>query len=257
MLAFMMLQQTIDLASRSLATIVLVVAIAVVARAAAASADFKTILGSTGSLGAGTVTSFVTTDAAGTPSALGLTLPDAALAGLPATNATTVVPLPRVSGLPFVAVVVDWEPNGHPPAGIYTVPHFDIHLYEIDESVRAAVAPTAREAAVTPAPDLVPLGYRVGAVVPHVGVLAASATAPEFAGQPFVATPIWGYWNGRNAFVEGMVTRERIASHARLDQAIDQPRAVTEPGRYPGAWHLTYDATKHETTVLFDGLVEH
>lgn len=50
----------------------------------------------------------------------------------------------------------------------------------------------------------------VHAVVPGEGVHVEDVTAKEFYGQPFDTTLIYGFYNGKMAFVEPMVTRHYL-----------------------------------------------
>jgi hypothetical protein len=39
---------------------------------------------------------------------------------------------------------LDWNPRGHIPDGVYTVPHFDVHFYLITREQREEIVPVAR-----------------------------------------------------------------------------------------------------------------
>src|SRR5688500_14232731 len=92
---------------------------------------------------------------AGEPAELGVALSEAAPAGLPDHNSpggqqmpdgmkTFVYPLtmPANNPTPYRNVLLDWNPGGHEPPGIYDKPHFDFHFYTIDEAERHAIMPT-------------------------------------------------------------------------------------------------------------------
>src|SRR5262249_46822606 len=114
-------------------------------------------LGSQVELGKGTVSSFAELNAKGEPAAIGVVFSPAALDGLPeggsdhhhcvdrnkdgsVDHATEciptfehVIPLPdavtRRGDILFKWVLLNWNPVGHIPPGIYDVPHFDIHFF--------------------------------------------------------------------------------------------------------------------------------
>ena len=46
---------------------------------------------------------------------------------------TTVLPLHQkaIAATAFEHIGINWNPGGHPPAGVFTVPHFDFHFYMI------------------------------------------------------------------------------------------------------------------------------
>jgi hypothetical protein len=177
---------------------------------APAAQSLTALAGTTAPVSAGSISSYVTTDAAGKPVEMGLTLNDAALTGLGDDMSMVVLSLPHVANLAFQNAVINWNPHGHPPAHIYDVPqHFVL------------------------------------------------ASAPEFHGQPFTATPIYGFWNGHLAFVEGMVTTAYLTSRQSMTQFLRQPAAVDKPGYYPTSWQIAHNAAIHTTTVAFDGFVKH
>ena len=50
---------------------------------------------------------------------------------------------PPVDGLNYTFAGIDWNPAGHPPAGVWTVPHFDFHFYFVPEAdVNAMTTPS-------------------------------------------------------------------------------------------------------------------
>ena len=48
---------------------------------------------------------------------------------------------PEVEGLNFTFAGVDWNPMGHPPENVWTVPHFDFHFYLPPASAIATIPP--------------------------------------------------------------------------------------------------------------------
>src|SRR4051812_35510374 len=106
-------------------------------------------------LGGGTATSYAEMDGNGTPTAIGVVWSAHALDGLPAHSDEHrcfgrdkdgsilgdtkcqhthefVIPLPdslaRRDDIPFKWVLLNWNPTGHIPPGVYDVPHFDVHF---------------------------------------------------------------------------------------------------------------------------------
>ena len=73
----------------------------------------------------------------GTPLAAGLTLSDDALESLPSEPTSWVLPFHRkASATPFTHVLIDYNPHGHEPPGVYDLPHFDVHFYIIPSAER-------------------------------------------------------------------------------------------------------------------------
>lgn len=195
-----------------------------------------------GTLGKGTVTLWQR----GTQ--LGVTIDKAAFASLPAKE--TRVDLP-VHAAPFQLVEIDWHPYGHPPAGVYTVPHFDAHFYVIPKAERNAIAfaapgsvPKARDA-------IVPMGYITdGTVEPQMGMHYVPGSAQEFHGKPFMATQIWGYNKGHLAFVEAMFSMKFVNAKQSWTQAVARPNDSKTAAGLPRTMSVTRNAAGGYDIVL-------
>lgn len=171
------------------------------------------------------------------------------------------LPMPatlRETDAPIVFAGIDWNPRGHPPFEVYTLPHFDFHFYFVDRAtVDADVPPGGCDAdgdgqpdAVVPcdvnekglkplAPDQSPPGYvSTEDVVPRMGNHWVLADAPELRGERFTHTLIWGSFDGELTFVEPMITREflrglRAGREHMVVTEIAMPEAFPEAGLYP------------------------
>ena len=216
-------------------------------------------------LGNGTVSSYAEFESQGTLTAIGVVWSSTALDGLAsgsdqhrcfsrnrngAIDATTkcqhtheyVIPLPdavaRRNDIPFKWVLLNWNPAGHIPPGIYDVPHFDVHF---------AMAPIADIFAIEPGPcgpefvrcdqfqvgrKPLPANYMhpdykdVEAVVPAMGNHLIDLTGPEFNKQPFTSSWIFGVYDGKAIFYEAMVARAFILSKPNTCWPIKSPKAV-------------------------------
>jgi hypothetical protein len=172
---------------------------------------------------------------------------------------------------PFTYLLVNWNPGGHIPPGVYDVPHFDIHFYLNSNAERLAIRPG-------PCPQLVncddyelgkvPLPAKYGtadhvdvdAVEPAMGNHLIDLTGPEFAGEPFTHSFIYGIWNGHVTFYEPMVTHEWFASlrdGTRADACFDLklPQAWERAGWYPTEYCLRYRPNRDELTASLEGFV--
>lgn len=215
-------------------------------------------------VGDGSARSWITVNADGAPLALGLALDDSALAGLP-TDSTAmpewVVPLPAqaIAATPFKEIGLDWNPVGHPPQGVYTVPHFDVHFYMIDEAGRDQITPAdsqfAEKGAKAPAADLIPTDYMaVPGTVPRMGTHWVDSTAAELHGSPFTKTFIYGFYDAHMIFVEPMVTMAYLQSKPDSALApVKTPARYETAGNYPSSYGVWYDATAHEYHVALGG----
>ncbi|HZI83855.1 MAG TPA: hypothetical protein VFF44_08060, partial [Casimicrobiaceae bacterium] len=216
-------------------------------------------------LGDGTVSTYAELDRAGAPTAIGVVWSSTALQGLPpdsdqhrcvgrtkdgTVDANTkcqhthefVIPLPdevaRRADIPFKWVLLNWNPVGHIPPGIYDTPHFDVHFemgpiaeaFAIEsgpcgpELVRCDQFVTARKPL---APNYMPPDYvDVEAVVPVMGNHLIDVTGPEFRKEPFTRSWIYGVYDGKVIFYEAMVTRDYLLGRPNGCLPIKTPKAV-------------------------------
>jgi hypothetical protein len=201
---------------------------------------------------------------------IGVALDERALQGLPTDMAMHMydLRLPAQSPAPYQFVQLDWNSHGHPPMGVYTDPHFDFHFYVTSKAERDAIMPTdpafAAKANHLPpeqyrAPFNVPLvppgGQPVDAAVPMMGVHWFDVRSPEFNGASFTRTFIYGSWDGQVTFYEPMVTRAYLLSKPDAVMPISVAPQFREPGHYPTAYRVSYDAQAREYRVALSGLV--
>lgn len=213
----------------------------------------------------GSAWSWIKLDAAGNPSQLGLSIDDAAMKSLPSSSAGTgegheheavvILPLDGVAkaATPFDHIETDWNPNGHEPAGIYDKPHFDFHFYMVPEG-EVAAATNAEKLNANPPADYLPQNYVPGAPVPQMGKHFVDVTSPEFAGQPFTQTFIYGSYDGKITFYEPMITLDFLKSTTTYEKPIPQPSKFRKAGYYPTKMRVS----KHDgvTDVILDGFVQ-
>ena len=182
-----------------------------------------------------------------------------------------VIPLPdavaRRGDIPFKWVLLNWNPVGHIPPGIYDVPHFDVHFYiEPIANIFAVVSGPCGpefvrcdqfEVAKQPPPaNYVPPDFRdVDAVAPAMGNHLIDLTGPEFNKQPFTRSWIYGVYGGRVIFYEEMVTRAVLLNKPQSCSPMKSPKAVATSGFYPTVSCLRHNAMTGETTVSLETFV--
>ena len=201
---------------------------------------------------------------------IGVALDEGAMQGLPMDGGMYMydLRLPAKSPAPYTFVQLDWNAHGHPPMGVYTEPHFDFHFYTISKAERDAIVPSdpafAAKAnnlppeASRPAfyvPLVPPGGQPVEAAVPMMGVHWFDVRSPEFNGGAFTRTFIYGSWNGQFTFYEPMITRAYLLSKPDAVSPISPLPQVQEPGQYPTAYRVSYDAQAREYRIALSGLV--
>ncbi len=172
---------------------------------------------------------------------------------------------------PLTYLLVNWNPHGHGPPLVYDLPHFDIHFYMNAESERLKIRPGPCGELVNcddyklgkklPAPKYYPSDFEdLDAVAPAMGNHLIDRTGPEFHGQRFTHTFIYGAWNRGITFYEPMVTHEwfsGLVDGTRDDACfpIKQPRAWQRSGWYPTQYCLRYRENRDELTASLEGFV--
>ncbi len=220
--------------------------------------ETKVFTGETKAIGGGTVTSWVVLNAAGHPQSLGMTLSEGALANLPDQSTEYSLALPPQAGAtPFRQLALDWQPHGHVPVPIYGAPHFDAHFYLMTPEARAQLTPTGRRTELRPAAAFVPRGWRsTGEFEPFMGFHWYDPAAPEFHGQPFTATLIYGFFAGRMTFIEPMFTLAFLQARPNLTRPVPLPERVPTPGYYPTQYTIRYDGVHRQYLIALHGFTQ-
>lgn len=170
--------------------------------------------------------------------------------------------LPPQAPVPYRFVMFDWNPQGHPLAGVFDLPHFDFHFYIVPqadvESIRLDDPEFAAKGNNLPTGDFVPPMYVVGkppnlppaaVAIPGMGVHWQDLLSPEYqrilgrpeAYRPFTKTYVYVSWDGRFTALEPMITREYLLR--RIDETVPvrEPARYPTPGWYPSAYRIEYD----------------
>lgn len=238
----------------------------------------RTVVGETGTLYGGAVTTWARLDADGVVTTVGATVPletirNAPTAGTSETDegghehaeAQTIrLGFPNVAreATYFDHLRMDYNPAGHPPAP-YEVSHFDLHFYGISEADELAIdCPDTR----MPSDDLVPSDYQVlppqpepeGGCVPEMGNHAVDTNAPELRQEnpaPFTETMILGYYDGGLVFLEPMITREFLLEREGFGTSVPVPERVGRSTRYPTRFEAIYDADQGAYFLVWSDFV--
>jgi hypothetical protein len=176
-----------------------------------------------------------------------------------------VVPMPAQNPTPYTFVELDWNPAGHEPANVYTVPHFDFHFYKISVAERDAIVPTdpafMTKSATVPSPEYLPafaFSPLPRVAVPRMGVHWIDVRSPEIQpppnNKPFTTTFLTGTYDGAVIFQEPMITRAYILSKPNIEMQIPVAERVSPAGYYPSAYSITYDAQAKEHRIALTRL---
>lgn len=222
--------------------------------------------GPPGQIGEGQARTFVTMDGSGSPIAIGIRLSETALKGLPAEHPQDADGYEYSLALPAQAAIagydhvgIDWNPMGHIPPGVYSVPHFDFHFYLISREQREKITAVGDDLATAhrvPAPEFLPAGYILppGTEVARMGAHAIDPAAPEFNKQPFAKTFIYGFYDGQMIFLEPMVAKSFLDAKAEVSEAVKVPKAYSRRGYYPGSYSVKFDQGRREYVISLEGL---
>jgi hypothetical protein len=217
----------------------------------------ETVTGPAVTLEGSTIQGWVRLDADDRPTAVGITVDEGAYEALSDTADThskhdeavvVELALPDAAPAPYDHATLDWNPEGHPPPGIYTVPHFDVHFFFVTEETRENIpgGPATR----FPDEQYLPTGYAPDSVnTPDMGMHYVNLQAPEFNGQPFTHTFIYGAYRGEITFIEPMVTTEVLDAGPEITAPVPQPEAVQQSGFYPTEYRIVHDEAAGEYRI--------
>ena len=249
------------------ATIVVPTAGVVADRQPASSEKYNTFYGPQVQMGNGHIRTWVNITHDGKPMAIGVEMTDGALNNLPqdpADVAAATWPLTlhqkAKAVTPFDHVVIDWNVNGHPPPGVYDVPHFDFHFYKILLAVQMAippyeVQPTGFDMPI-PAGYMPPIYVRIPGGVPQMGTHWFDPTSPEWHGGGFTSTFIYGTYDGHVTFEEPMITLATLESGVTIQKPIPQPQYYDPTHTYyPTQYSIWENAANGRHYVSLNNMV--
>lgn len=225
----------------------------------------EVIKGTEVTMGNGKANSWFTINNNGVPQEIGIEMTAEAFTGLTTdpsnfAAATFVLQLDQRAKdvTPFDHIVVNWNPQGHDPAGVFTIPHFDFHFYMMAQADRMAI------------PPYMPTTAALHDKLPQTGFIPASFTAtpggvPQMGKHwgdnhmhtPFTHTMIYGSYNGRVNFLEPMVLKTILESGQKISVAYEQPAQFEQSGKfYPTKYNIYMDASTHKHYVTLSEFVK-
>lgn len=206
-------------------------------------------------VGRGTARSFIIVNSVGDPEQIGFTFTASTLEDLPMHSAMFEIPVPKGNNTMVDHISFDFNAHGHEPPGVYDVPHFDIHFYNISKAERAAIKPNTKEMELLPSAEYVPQDYApIPGGDPNMGKHWTDTTGTEFNGKPFDKTFIYGSYDGRFIFHEAMIALSYLQTKPNVTMAIKQQNKVQVGGYYPASFSIKFDEEKQLYTVSMDNL---
>lgn len=205
-------------------------------------------------------------DPAGNPEKIAIAIDDAAMnslnmggeggSGHDHSNSLSLALHPKAGSTVFKHALLDWNPTGHEPAGVYDLPHFDFHFYMTSEADRIAIPAPDQDMSkflIYPDAAYLPVNYVAGPPAPQMGLHWVDVTSPELNGQTFTQTFIYGSYDGKVTFYEPMITKAFIDSKSEYVRDIPVPSKFAESGFYPTRMHLVKGSGL--TNIILEGFV--
>jgi len=215
-------------------------------------------------VGNGTAHSYVTTDNAGIPRAIGIVMSASALKNealpvAPSQAVEYVLPMPAgAPSLPFKSVSLFTTP-GHAPA-FYQLQHFHVAFSQFTAAQRAIIT--------TADPNWdasVPARYYPHTPIPYadfqqlvdgLGTIYFSPLLPEFNGGAFTTEMDYAYFDGVlsswNVTSNGSVVEDNSGNPlpVSIKKPLDLPAAYQEAGYYPTTYTIRYDSPSN--SIVFE-----
>lgn len=219
-------------------------------------------------MGAGSARAYVSTDASGNPTEVGIRMTATALDNLPSEPAGTMynLALPTSAATrqtPFDHVSFDWNPNGHDPKPTYASPHFDAHFYLQSMSAQHTITLDDPKGDIRPDTTFLPTGYGTppdfvpGRTVPMMGRHWVDEASPENSGGVFGSTFIYGSYDGHVTFLEPMFVKSMLTPNVDFTDAVKQPQNYEVAGKYyPTRYFIRYDAATKEYVIALADLIK-
>jgi hypothetical protein len=200
----------------------------------------------------------------GAPEQLTLSLDAATLASVPVgeggstedhnheNNILISLPEKALELTPFKFIMLNWNPMGHEPAGVYDTAHFDMHFYltPVNEVMNYMDMAKIEN---LPSIDYVPANHIAGPGVPMMGKHWIDVTSPELHGVPFTQTFLYGSYDGKVVFYEPMITLDFLKATTSFQRSIPQPAKYKTAGYYPTKMNIYKQAGN--TNISLEGFV--
>lgn len=203
-------------------------------------------------------------NSSGIPEKLTLSLDAATLASVPVgesgsgeghtheNNILISLPGKALEVTPFKFIMLNWNPMGHEPAGIYDTAHFDMHFYLTAPNEVMNYVDMAKMENL-PSTDYVPANHIAGPPVPMMGKHWIDVTSPELHGVPFTQTFLYGSYDGQVVFYEPMITLDFLKQTTSFQRTIPQPSKFKVSGYYPT--RMTINKEAGTTNISLEGFV--
>lgn len=197
----------------------------------------------------------------GKPVALGVEVSEEAMNSISGTGMVEVaLKLPgQAHATGFKTIMIGWNPMGHEPAGVYTIPHFDFHFYlQTQGQIMNIEGGIDAGAYIIEKKGIFPSFYTYGPVpfaVPHMGLHWSDIRSPEFGPEGFSRTFIYGSHQDRVTFLEPMITLAFLQSMELGEMDVLQVPSLNvyeNPGYYPNTYTISHNSNGTYSIALTD-----
>lgn len=210
----------------------------------------------------GRARSFIVMSGEGVPEEFGIEITSDAFSGLPVDgHAAFQLPLHQkaMDATPFDHIVMNWNPNGHPPEILFGLPHFDFHFFTISKEAQLAIPPYTPGSLhdVLPPNQYWPIGHiPLPGGEPEMGKHWADIFHPVTPGN-FTHTMIYGSYNGAMIFVEPMITLAYLQSLTqRVSVPYNQPAVYMESNTwYPTVYNMYTNESRTRYYVTLSNFI--
>jgi hypothetical protein len=156
-------------------------------------------------------------------------------------NILVALPEKALQVTPFKFIMLNWNPLGHEPAGIYDTAHFDMHFYLTPANEVMNYMDMVKMENL-PSEDFIPANHIAGPPVPMMGKHWIDVTSPELHGAPFTQTFLYGSYDGKVVFYEPMITYDFLKATTSFQRSIPQPSKFKIAGYYPTKMTINKEA---------------
>ena len=171
---------------------------------------------------------------------------------------------PEAAETAFNHMGFNWNPVGHGPKGIFTMPHFDVHFYMATPQYRHHIEVDLQDADPThiktsnlePPRQFLPADYQLApnTAEPRMGSHYADVTSPQLKPGNFSNIFLIGAHGGSILFWEPMLTKAYLESKPKFSEKLKLPESYPVSGYYPTGYSVIYDRNRREYDISLDGL---
>lgn len=211
--------------------------------------------GKTDTLFGATAKAFATVrDSDGVVASVGVVIPLAAFESAPKGSPyqdDLVLDMPKVAREQTVMnhLRVNWLTSGHSPEP-YGKPHFDLHF--LRDTVDLVDAYDCRADERMPSDDQIPTGYGDPTLCTNAQGYHSFPDADK--GSTWTGSLIMGYFAGKLAFIEPMITKDKLLAKETFELAVPKPKSAGGAhALYPTHMKATFDEASASYSFEFDG----